>query len=213
METYCDQKLVEFDRSKITLFGITGRKRSGKDTLGKHLVQKHNFIRIAFADALKDACIHIFGFSREQVYGDDLKEVVDDYWGYSPREILQKVGTELFRESLSKEDVLPIIGKNIWVRTVERKILNLAQQGYRRFVITDIRFPNEFAFLRESQFNSKTIKVTRQSVIDNTDLSKLHSSEAEIDGFECDFEICNDGTIGELNTDIDHIIGSLDLAD
>lgn len=195
----------DFDNSEITLIGITGRKRSGKDTSGERLVNNHGFVRIAFADALKEACINIFGFSREQVYGDDLKEVIDEYWEYSPREVLQKVGTELFREALSQPGVLPKIGKNIWVRTIERKILNLAKQGYRRFVITDIRFANELEFLKEVNFNAYSIKVVRQAVMTETDPSKLHSSEAQIDTFECDFEIKNDGTIAELQIAIDDI--------
>jgi len=203
-------KFNEFKPSDIIVFGITGRKRSGKDTLGERLVCEHGFIRIAFADALKEACIDIFGFTREQVYGDDLKEVIDDYWGYSPREVFQKVGTELFRESISSTHVLPKIGKNIWVRTVERKIMNLASQGHRRFVITDVRFPNELAFLTESQFNSHSIKVVRQAVMHETDISKLHASESAIDGFNCDFEIKNDSMIEDLYTEIDKIIDILD---
>lgn len=199
-----------FEPEELVVFGMTGRKRSGKDTSGERLVRDHGFVRIAFADALKEACIDIFGFTEEQVYGDDLKEVVDEYWGYSPREVLQKVGTELFREAISQEHVLPDIGKNIWVRTIERKILNLAKQGHRRFVITDVRFPNELAFLKESQFNAYSIKVIRQAVMDETDPTKLHASEAAIDSFKCDFDINNDGTIEELYTAIDQIVRMTD---
>ena len=199
-----------FEPEELVVFGMTGRKRSGKDTSGERLVRDHGLVRIAFADALKEACIDIFGFTEEQVYGDDLKEVVDEYWGYSPREVLQKVGTELFREAISQEHVLPDIGKNIWVRTIERKILNLAKQGHRRFVITDVRFPNELAFLKESQFTAYSIKVIRQAVMDETDPTKLHASEAAIDSFECDFDINNDSTIEELYTAIDQIVRMTD---
>jgi Deoxynucleotide monophosphate kinase len=201
---------AEFDPADLIVVGMTGRKRSGKDTSGERLVRDHGFVRVAFADALKEACISVFGFSNEQVYGDDLKEVVDEYWGYSPREVLQKVGTELFREAISRENVLPEIGKNIWVRTIERKILNLARQGHRRFVITDVRFPNELAFLTDSVFNAYSIKVVRQAVMDETDMSKLHASEAAIDGFECDFTIQNDKTIEDLNIAIDQIVRMTD---
>jgi Deoxynucleotide monophosphate kinase len=197
---------TEFDISDLVVFGMSGRKRSGKDTSGERLVNEHGFVRIAFADSLKEACIAIFGFSREQVYGDDFKEVIDEYWEYSPREVLQKVGTELFREVIPQDNVLPKIGKDIWVRTVERKILNLAKQGHRRFVITDVRFPNELAFLKDSEFNAFSIKVIRQSVMTETDPSQLHASEALIDGFNCDFEIENSGTVEDLFTGIDQIV-------
>lgn len=209
-QTTPEEVETTFEPEELVVFGMTGRKRSGKDTSGERLVRDHGFVRIAFADALKEACIDIFGFTEEQVYGDDLKEVVDEYWGYSPREVLQKVGTELFREAISQEHVLPDIGKNIWVRTIERKILNLAKQGHRRFVITDVRFPNELAFLKESQFNAYSIKVIRQAVMDETDPTKLHASEAAIDSFECDFDINNDSTIEELYTAIDQIVRMTD---
>ncbi len=35
------------------LIGISGRKRSGKDTLASRLISEHGFTRVAFADPLK----------------------------------------------------------------------------------------------------------------------------------------------------------------
>lgn len=203
--------ITDTNLSNITVFGMTGLKRSGKDTCGKRLVDNHGFVRVAFADSLKEACIEIFGFSKEQVYGDDLKEVVDDYWGYSPREVLQKVGTELFRKYISYEDVLPKIGKDIWIRTVERKIINLAKQGYTKFVVTDVRYPNELEFLNNSEFKTKNIKIQRPSLEENenSDETKLHVSEAFIKSLKCDHEIVNNGTIDELYQEIDQIALSL----
>jgi hypothetical protein len=182
----------------VLVIGITGRKRSGKDTIGKYLIENYGFIRIAYADALKEACKHIFGFSDEQVYGDDLKEVVDEYWGHSPREILQKVGTELFREQL------PILCKNIsndvWIRSVERKIQNLHKKGHTKFVITDVRFPNELEFL--SKINGKSWKVVRPSLSKDS-TAYVHASESMIDDFNCDREFFNDSTVDVLYSHID----------
>lgn len=192
-----------YSMSDLTVIGITGRKRSGKDTSGARLVEEHGFIRIAFADALKDAAIIIFGLSHEQVYGDDLKEVVDDYWGYSPREILQKVGSEVMRDAMSQDGILPKIGKDIWIKSVERKIRNYADNGYRKFVITDVRFPNEIDFIRDSEFNGKTLKVVRESIMQNE--HSAHVSEIHIDKFECDFEINNDKSIEDLHSAVDDV--------
>src|SRR6185503_18980748 len=96
---------------------------------------------------LKEACKLIFGLSDEQVYGDELKEVIDEYWGHSPREILQKVGTELFRERLP--ELCKNISDDIWIRSVDRQIMNLRKKGLTKFVITDVRFPNELEFIKQ----------------------------------------------------------------
>ena len=45
--------------------------------------------------------MEIFGFTKEQVYGD-LKDVVDSEWGVTPRKVLQIMGTELFQYDLQK---------------------------------------------------------------------------------------------------------------
>lgn len=197
---------ISADLANITVIGIAGRKGAGKDTAGSRLISNHGFVRIAFADALKDACMSIFGLSYDQVYGD-LKEVQDSYWDYTPREILQKVGTELFREAIGKPNVLPKIGQNIWIRAIYRKILNLKQAGHTKFVITDIRFDNEIEFVRTLNShgcNAYTIKVVRPSIMPDID-TPIHSSEAHIDGFKCDYEILNDGTIEDLHQNVDRI--------
>jgi len=168
------------------VIGLTGRKRSGKDTIGRHLIEKYGFVRVAFADALKEACKTIFGFSDEQVYGDELKDIEDEYWGHLPREILQVVGTELFR------DELPYWCRNItsdvWVRSVERKIQNLQKEGHTRFVITDVRYPNEVDFVKKK--NGKVWKIIRPSVANNN--TSAHSSEALIDNISSNNETIND---------------------
>jgi len=182
----------------IILIGITGRKRSGKDTIGNYLVNNHGFVRVAFADALKDACQIIFGLTSEQVYGD-LKEIKDKYWDYEPRELLQIVGTDLFREALPNK--LKKIGPDIWIRSVDRKIKQLMESGYKRFVITDIRFPNELEFIKNN--NGISWKVTRKSVIPQ-DLSSVHASEREIDNLNCDIVFENEQTIVELLRHVDN---------
>lgn len=133
--------------NKITIIGLTGYKRSGKDTIGNYLVNNYNFTRIAFADTLKEACKIIFGFTDEQVYGDDLKEINDEYWQHTPRDILQKVGSELFRNRLP--EICNNISDDIWIRSVEKKILDLVEEGHTKFVITDIRYQNEIDFIKK----------------------------------------------------------------
>lgn len=181
----------------VNIIGITGRKRHGKDTLGDHLVKNHGYTKIGFADALKDACREIFGFSEEQLYGN-LKEVDDPFWKTSPRKVLQYVGTELFRERIS--EILPEVGQDIWIKVVENKILSeQLTNPDKKYVITDVRFENELQFIK--RLKGQVIKVQRDvKSIDNT---CDHASETYIDSIEANFTIKNDGTLEELYEKLD----------
>lgn len=213
-----DSLTTNANSDEFILIGITGRKKSGKDTIGKFLINEYGFVRVAFADALKEACKIVFGFTDEQVYDDRLKEIVDEYWNHSPREILQKVGTELFRDGLPK--LCEHISNDIWIRSVDRKIKNLRKEGHTRIVITDVRFPNELDYIQKlntsnsNGFIGESWKVSRPSLLKDIDPNlPVHASEALIDDFECDTKFVNDGTIDELcaavNTEMDDIFHEL----
>jgi hypothetical protein len=201
--TYFLTKCCEGRKKKeedYILIGLPGRKRVGKDTVGDYLCHKYNFIKLAYAGALKDACQDIFKFSDEQIYGDDLKEVVDEYWGHSPREILQKVGTELFRKRLP--ELCPNIADDIWIRSLDREIMQLRQEGFNRFVITDVRFPNEAEFVEKS--GGKLWKIVRPSVSKTT--FSDHDSEKFVDELKHDIEFVNDSSKQDLFRKIDREI-------
>jgi len=175
------------------LIGLVGRKFSGKDTLGLYLIKKYSFTRLAFADSLKNACKIIFGFSDSQINGD-LKETIDPFWGHTPREILQKVGTDLFRNKLS--DLCKNISSDIWIKNIERQLESIDTTN---IVITDVRFPNEVDFIKKH--GGITIKITRPNLIHNFE----HSSENQIDEMVCDYEIINDSTILNLYTKFEEL--------
>lgn len=184
-----NDELIE--NGNITLLGIIGKKGSGKDTIGSVLEKYYGFVRIGFADSLKDACRSIFGFSDKQLYDDKYKEIIDEYWGHSPREIFQKVGTELFRDELPK--ICTNISNDIWIRCVERKIIELRKLGHTRFVITDVRFSNEHNFVKS--YGGTIWKVVRDNIVHNDP----HSSELIIDNLQYDMEVNNNDTIEKLS--------------
>ena len=181
----------------LNIIGITGRKRHGKDTLGDYLVSNYGYTKIGFADALKEGCRHIFGFNDDQLYGNS-KEIDDAFWKASPRKVLQYVGTDLFRDQLSC--VLPEVKDDIWVKVVEKTIL---QNPDKKYVITDVRFNNELAFIKK--YNGLTIKVQRDS-INKTD---AHISESFIDELQTNYTIKNSGTIEELYENFNNIVSLL----
>ena len=187
------------------IIGITGKKFSGKDTLGSFFVDNHNYKRLAYADTLKDACQTIFNLTDEQLYGDQ-KETVDPFWQKKPREILQFVGTDLFRKHI--HELMPDVGNNIWVKVVERKILDgIRENPDACFVITDVRFPNEAELVKN--LGGIMIKVNRDSCNNSND---NHASETELDNIPYDYLIDNNGTKEELFRSLINSLGAHNCA-
>lgn len=181
------------------VIGITGRKYNGKDTVGNWLGLHHGYKRIAFADALKDACRCIFGFTDEQLYGS-LKETPDAFWKASPRTILQYVGTNLLRDQLAQ--IIPHIGNDIWVNVVMKQMLDAWKTNpEQKFVITDVRFENEVKLI--SDLGGIMIRVKRDAINTTVD---MHISELNIEKLKVDHEILNDGTVADLYEKIKSIV-------
>jgi len=158
------------------IIGLGYKARSGKDTIANYLKEVHGFKRIAFADALKEACRAIFDFNDEQLYGNQ-KEVEDPYWKLTPRYVLQFVGTECMRE---------VFHKDIWVKAVEKKILS----SNDNWVITDMRFPNEAEAVQ--RWGGFLVRVDRPNA-GATGGIVSHPSEISMDNFdEWDYTLRND---------------------
>ncbi len=97
------------------LIGFAGKARSGKDTAGEYLVDNYNFLRYSFAQPLKDATKIMFGLTDEQIND---KEKAAEPWGMSPRDLYQRVGTDIARN----------IDVNVWVKGADmfvKKILSV----------------------------------------------------------------------------------------
>ena len=97
----------------MNIIAVTGRKYNGKDSIADYLVKNHGYIKLSFADQLKKALELLFNFDHEKLYGSK-KEVVDEYWGYSPRYLMQYLGTQVFRDNIDQD---------FWVKSLENNIL------------------------------------------------------------------------------------------
>jgi len=174
------------------IIGIVGKKLSGKDTCADYLVKNYGFIKLSFAEPLKRMCKEGFDFSEEQVNGK-LKETIDPDWGITPREILQWLGTEIFRQDIQK--ILPNIGENFWIHLLDRKIKKILEQNPKQnIVIADVRFENEIKFIKN--MNGHIIKIIRNN-IEQTNYTQ-HKSELLADNIEKpDHILLNDGIIME----------------
>lgn len=175
----------------LTVIGIVGYARSGKDTIADYLVQQHGYMKLTFAGPLKEACKAIFGFSDEQLYGN-LKETQDEYWKISPRRTFQIVGTDLLRNCF---------GKEIWIMALHRQITDAITHGHTKFVISDVRYENELTYLKDT-FNASIWKVTRRWPVHIRPRINKHESE-QADKLEYDYSLFNSDTIGNLHRQVE----------
>lgn len=175
------------------LIGLCGKKQHGKDTIANHLASKHQVHRYAFADPVKDVAKLLFFFNDDQLYGGE-KEIPDESWfGLTPRQVFQFIGTECMRKLFSEK--FPKFGENFWLLHLTKRI----EQAEGHVIVTDIRFQNEFDLIKD--MGGIIIKVER-NIQSNDD----HESEKNIDdirGF--DHIIKNDGTLEELCDKIDSL--------
>lgn len=181
------------------IFGLCGNAGTGKDSATQYLrycPYLNGGVRsIAFADPIRDIG-KIFGFTKNQMSDRKLKESVDDFWGFSPRTFMQKVGTEMFRNCL-RED--------IWIKLLEKRINKIrdgvdydeddCQHGkHPRTVVpdmifvTDVRFPNEAEAIKN--MGGYIIKIRREGFSKSGE--NLHPSEKFIEQMEADLILDNE---------------------
>lgn len=184
----------------MTVIGFTGFAQSGKDTAASFLTNE-GFKRLAFADALRDSVYNLNpmvtwcpGAEVERV-----KDIVDrEGWDVAKveypeiRSLLQRMGTEVGRD---------LFGENFWVDRVisqitdntiiQRNMANHVVFPHVRgdYVITDVRFPNEAAAVRE--IGGKVFRIVRPG----TGAVNSHVSDTGIANLEVDGEIVNDGDL------------------
>jgi len=192
------EEIEEFNKTNKfpIVIGLCGKARSGKDTVGFYLKDKYQLSKVAFADILKHFLIDFIGLTYEQCYGDQ-KEILIPKYNKSPREILQWFGTDVMRS----------LYDDIWVEAIFNKLKsgyyenNIIKNG---FVITDVRFPNEVRFI--NLLGGKVVHVIRPNQEEIK--SNQHSSETSIDIEDNEFILMNDGTIEDLEKEVDDMITS-----
>ena len=185
------------------IIGICGKKRSGKDTIADILVNNYNFIKYAYADPIKDIIKIIFKWDDKRI---EDKETIDPYWGISPRQALQNIGTELFQFELGKQVPLfnDTIGRNIWVKVFESWYSRLPKNT--NVVVSDVRFQHELNGLLA--MNAVIVKVERP----NYKMEDSHSSENGLNNIQnYDYLITNDKTKTYLENQITGIINHIIL--
>lgn len=169
------------------IIGLGHRARSGKDTIAKRLQASHGFHHTWFAQPLKEAAGRLFGLSNEQLYGE-LKEAEDPFWKDTPRNILQKFGTECMRNGYRKD---------FWVKVMERRIDNW-RPTIQDIVVSDVRFPEEAEMIL--RLGGELWRVDRPGAPD----MGAHPSEHALDDWGLwHLVLENKGTVADLEAVVD----------
>lgn len=179
------------------IIGLVGYKRSGKNTVADFLEGRYDFRPYALAGPIKRICCNIFNWDYRHTEGE-LKEVLDPYWGISPRSAMQWIGTEAFQKYLPRDFELfdAVTGRLIWTRLFikwyEEKVVSDGTYGMcdcPDAVITDVRFPHEVETINKElkQYKPVFIRINRPGLSHKD----RHESEAHIDELPVVAEIGN----------------------
>lgn len=165
------------------IIGLAGRAGSGKTTLAKAL-EARGFKIISFADPLYEAVSAIVGLPVAALQQREVKETTLPWLGKSPRHLLQTLGTEWGRESISQ---------TIWIDIAFHRA-----QHYENVVIPDVRFDNEARSIRGN--GGSVWRLMRDDYRPLGGDAAGHSSEAGVSQHLIDHVISNDGSPSRMVT-------------
>lgn len=177
----------------MKVIGVSGKKRSGKDTFFQ-MLEKYSdrpVYRLAFADTLKNEIYERIlkpdGLERSMLDDEATKEQF--------RTLLQWWGTE-YRRRIFRDDY--------WLVKLSEQLESYKEQDVI-VVITDVRFPNEFEFIKS--IGGLMVRVSRPGFSNSAD---SHPSEIALDD-EKNFDtfIDNNGTLEQFESIVETYIKTL----
>lgn len=174
------------------IIGLSGYAQVGKDTVATILVEDYGYTRIGFADIIKKAVYVLDPIIT--LDGMRLAHAVDKYgWEGAKqapevRRLLQVLGSEIGRD---------LIDPQIWV-----ELTMSAVHQNDKIVISDVRFRNE-----AEEIKWKHGEIWRVSRIEKDAPVNVHRSETDMDSWDFDQYISNNGTIEDLSREVALLMG------
>lgn len=176
------------------ILGLSGYAQTGKDTVASYLIKNYGFVRVSFADPIREAIYRLNPkITLADMRGVSLAAAVDGIgWdnvkveSEDARQLLQRMGTEVGRD---------MFGENFWVDQAMHKA-----SKHDKVVFTDVRYPNELQAILEA--SGAVWRVIKSSV----GAVNLHASESALDGYHFESAIINNGTKEDLYKSIDKLI-------
>lgn len=164
------------------LIAFTGKAGAGKDTAASKLIEA-GFVRVAFADPLKEMLAAMLNVSRDKLEDRTYKDAPLSALGIekTPRQLLQTLGTDWGRK---------LVDDGLWVNLAKGRVTGALKAGHD-VVITDCRFGNEAGIVRS--LGGLVVRIQRAV----TAAVPAHESENGVDNALCDIVINNNNSTAE----------------
>jgi len=208
------------------LVGITGRAQHGKDTVAA-ILGGVGYKRAAFADQLKEMALVLNPIVFEGM-DKDPHRITEAVRLYGWEGAKQEPEVRRFLQVLGTEAARGFFGDDVWVDALHRKLG--ATVGREPIVVSDVRFPNEAAWV--IRMGGEVWRVVRAHAVptDSPDLYENdadvpyelvpfdnglgtdHPSEAYVDSLPVALTISNEGTLDQLEAKVKSYIGARGLA-
>lgn len=207
------------------ILSLSGKKKSGKDTIANFLVKDQGFIKLSLATPLKDLLIKVFRIDQNLLYDeekkdkeldeyimidyshlDKIREIIIEEWGF-PIDYESREQIEEFygREIKTPRELMQTIGTDLIRRNIRDDVfivllLEKIKKTQRPIVVADTRLRNE----RETLMNIGAIMglVKRKF---SEDANDNHISENDL-GEEDEYDL-----IVENNIDINQLRSEINL--
>lgn len=197
------------------IIAFTGLRGHGKSTAAEALVNEYGYVHLNFADPLRMICCTAYGVTFDEMLDPILKEKVLDRWPFkSPRELLQQIGTEMFRSYIDDTWV------QAWKNAVEATLrigkhantVSYDESGAELpvpagVVCSDCRFLNEAAMIKAMGGTLIKIEDPRKRAKLQLNAAALHQSEVEIDQLPVNWTITNDRGVRDLELAATFFVG------
>lgn len=170
---------------------LTGLSRSGKDSVAARLVERHGYVRVAFADKLKEAALK----------ADPI--VIPDAWPYHNgpvrlSQVVSGIGWERAKDEYPEvRRFLQMYGQTVreirpgfWIEAAMADV-RAAWAAGKPVVFTDVRYLNEADALTLAGF--QVVRITRPGQTPGD-----HVSERQMLDYPADREIVNAGSLADL---------------
>lgn len=204
------------------IIGLSGYAKSGKDTVAEIIqdltkvsapglsysntweIKKFSGKLKAIASILTGIPIDMFEdqdfkmsyLGDEWSYPVDIPDHGNEMWDMSVREFLQRLGTDAVRNGLHY---------NAWVNALmaDYKSAKLSEYNPSKWIITDVRFPNEAQAIKDK--GGVIVRITRPGIKP----VNAHPSETALDNWKFDFGIGNVSDLVSLRQTVEVLLKKL----
>lgn len=150
------------------IIGISGERGVGKTVAAKYLEKNYGFKRISFADELRTLAKQVFPFNELDLTDIKRKEAPYRAYDWTPRDFLIHLG-----------DFLRYFEPNV---LINKAIQNMKVDS--KYVIDDMRYPNEADVLAGSAGGHKLLRIERYRHLNPYGKPLDHPSETALKDYK-----------------------------